>query len=202
MPVESGRIAGGLAISRRAVLGGGAALAAISAGPALAAATPAPRTAIGFAIGDARYAESQQFTRFFAGQGVEALNLADGFTSMWSQKLVPFWREPGGIVAGLTTRAAWDGLSHLALGQFRKPRLLGIHRFGGSAATVHSVGLPSPLSEATGFRENPDEQWPARMATVVQDCVKLSALPALADVSSMAAVGPAASNELLSWIIE
>lgn len=122
--------------SRRTVLKAGA-LAGVAAAGGLASAAAGATSAarIRYVVADRRVAQSLVFARLLEEQGAERLDVADGLTSLWRERLLPHWRNPHGTVAGLTTVAVWDCLSQQAGDHFRKARLLGRH-----AVAVRATG--------------------------------------------------------------
>lgn len=190
-----------LRIDRRSLLGAGAAAAVASlATPALArvhAASPAePR----YVITDRRYPQSLAFARFFEERGAARLEVADGLTRLWQDKLVPLWRQSGGTVVGLTPRGIWDGLSEQASGQFRKPRLIGRHMIAGNGGgTSHVVTAPEAALRAAGG-ELGGPVWTEAMARLTSHC--LPDTGACAEWRSGSPVpASAAPQSLLSWMI-
>lgn len=189
-----------LRLDRRGVLAGGTMLSLAAACPALAAVgTPAERT-IRYVVFDSRFRESREFARHPALAHAERLDVAAGLTRLWQDRLVPHWRDGTGIVAGLTTRPVWDGLSQQALHQFRRPAKLALHSVDpatGLAAHRTGAAARGSLADCAGA------DWPARMALAVTAC---AASPSRADC--LAGLAPAASARfrgegfhLATWMI-
>jgi hypothetical protein len=182
---------------RRTVLRGTAAIAALAATPIAAAAGT-----VRFVVIDSRHRQSVMFGREGARFGADILDAADGLTLLWQDQLVPHWREPHGAVIGLTTRSVWDGLSQQALGQFRRPRLLGRHRHGGGAGGLdHALELPAALFDRTGRHLLDPAMWPAAMAVLTRACVDTPGIDRRHCQFRRPGMGADMSNELVSWMI-
>lgn len=127
-PVSPDAPGHGWTTSRRSVLRAGA-LAGLAAAGGLAASTVAtePAARVRYVVADRRLRESLTFARVLQERGAERLDVTDGLTRLWRERLAPHWRNPQGVVAGLTSQAVWDCLSQQAGDHFRKARLLGRH---------------------------------------------------------------------------
>lgn len=193
----------GLSIDRRTMLQGAAVLSAAMATPALARAQNSGLSGIRFVITDRRFPESTAFGRQMEHFGAERLEVTGGITQLWQERLVPLWREQAGIVAGLTTRAVWDGLSQQALGQFRKPRLLGDHRIGnvGSAAQ-HKLTLPVEMPKSARAALLEAGAWPAAMAMFVRYCSDIRGTGQNICEVGTQEPGHVVQNQLVSWIVK
>lgn len=188
-------------VARRTLLRGAAALSGLAAVPASTFANSA-RT-IRYVVIDSRFRQSAAFGEVLARDGAEVLDLASGLTAIWQDRLVPEWRGRGGVVAGLTTRSAWDGLSQQALGQFRKPRILGDHRFDGvNAAMSHRLNVPSAILGSGGTRQLQSPNWAATMAVVARDCAtRASGLPRQSCQIGRHDAALPGNNQLFSWMV-
>lgn len=192
------------AIDRRSLLRGTAALSACLATPATAAslaAAPASRP-IRFVVIDSRIGASAEFGRQMSRFGAEALDVSEGLTALWQDRLVPHWHASEAIVAGLTTRSIWDGLSQQALGQFRKPRLLGDHRFDSATGGLHhALDLPASMRAEAHASLLDAAAWPAAMALLVRDCAASSqARRQSCDVRQQGRRIPS-PDQLISWMV-
>lgn len=121
-----------LKISRRTLLGaagGIAALAAIGVVSQTTGKTPVivralESSGIRYIVTDKGHAQSLAFARPYVAQGSQALEVTDGLTRIWQQSLEPLWRQRGGAVAGLTTRATWEILAEQARSHAVRTRVL------------------------------------------------------------------------------
>lgn len=206
-PAEDGSIRcgsrQGLTLDRRALLGAGVALgAAAMVSPLLRGGTAAPSGPLHIIITDGRFAESRRFAASLPANGAQVLDLRDGLTTIWLEHLAPLWRKSSGAVVGLTTRAVWDGLSQQAIGQFRKPRILGTHEIAGDGQPVgHSVDVPASSHAPLMDGAMAGTRWPERMAEAVTGC-----LAGQRREFKTCRLGPAAGHlrartRLVSWMI-
>lgn len=187
-----------LRLNRRTVLFGGAALALGAADFASAAALLTGENAIRYVVFDGRWHHSRAFAERLAAGGARPLDVAEGLTRLWQDHLVPHWRDGRGTVAGLTTRAVWDGLAQQAMLQFRRPANVGLHHLDDDdGAQVHLI-----CEEIAGsVSACADDEWPVRMAMLVQ----LSA-PHPPKSSRMVSIGPSGRLrgprlQLATWMI-
>ena len=119
-------------ISRRAVLAAGGSLGALAAlaPAALFAATAAPAAdpageaaLIRYVLSDARHPHTLAHARTLDA-AAERLDVGEGLTRLWQDRLLPLWREKGGAVAGVTTRAVWECLAEQARSHALRTRAL------------------------------------------------------------------------------
>ncbi|WP_066552997.1 hypothetical protein [Croceicoccus bisphenolivorans] len=192
-----------LPINRRALLGVGAtALAGAALAPLLTARAATGTGSVRFVIVDRKHAQSRRFASAMAAEGAEALDVNDGLTALWSQRLVPLWRNPQGAVVGLTTRSVWDGLSQQAMGQFRKARLIGIHHIDQSHGRArHSVEVPASRRAMLASGGFDTAAWPDRIAQVVTQCVGADRRDMQACRFGDATIPAQAGTQLVSWMI-
>lgn len=195
-------IAPGMVLDRRTLLGGTAALCVVASSAALPRFPASPDGPVRFVISDRRFQQSEEFAKYLEQYGAESLDVSGGLTALWQERLVPHWRDSRGMVAGLTTRAVWDGLSQQALGQFRKPRLVGQHRFAGSnGKAFHQLDLPAAPLRMLGSSSFDDDAWPVRMAQLVRQCARDGG----ADRGTCRIGRPPRdlheTNQLISWMI-
>lgn len=190
-------------IDRRTVLGGATALSVLATASLTGSRHAVSPGQIRFVITDSRFDESLAFGRQLARLGAEELSVTRGLTAMWQDRLVPHWREQRGVVAGLTTRSVWDGLSQQALGQFRKPWLLGDHRFNGVYGGLHHrLDLRTRLQGVTSRVLLNSAMWPVAMAAIVRSCVStVGADRESCEVGMRAPDISTSSNQLISWMV-
>ncbi|WP_066555933.1 hypothetical protein [Croceicoccus bisphenolivorans] len=163
----------GLTLDRRALLGAGLALgAAAIVSPILRGGAMEPSGPVHVIITDGRFAESRRFAASLSTNGAQVLDVQNGLTAIWLNHLTPLWRKSSGAVVGLTTRAVWDGLSQQAIGQFRKPRILGIHEIAANGLPLgHSIDVPASRHAALMGGAMNSAAWPDRMAQAVTGCL-------------------------------
>ncbi|GGC01510.1 hypothetical protein GCM10011494_20130 [Novosphingobium endophyticum] len=193
----------GLMLDRRALIGAGVALgAAAMVSPILRGGTIEPSGPIHVIITNGRIAESRRFAASLSANGAQVLDVQDGLTTIWLEHLTPLWRKSSGAAVGLTTRAVWDGLSQQAIGQFRKPRILGTHEIAGNGLPIgHIVDVPASSHAALMDGAMASAHWPERMAQAVNGCLANQRREFKTCRLGSAADHQQARARLVSWMI-
>lgn len=189
--------------NRRSVLAVGGSLAALGVlGHAWLPDQHPVKSRFRYVITDRRHGESLVFGHALARNGSAPLDVAEGLTRMWRETLLPFWKQAGGSIAGLTSIDVFACLREQARSERRRSTLIGRHLIEDSAASVgHIITAPRTAIAGAALDEIHPARWPAVMAQLVGDCPTNpicdagwqggAALPAKAQVRSLA-----------SWIIE
>lgn len=135
----------------------------------ISGASMARSTPIAYVVTDQRLAHSMAFGESLMAQGATRLEVTQGLTDLWQKNLVPLWRKGGAAVAGLTSRAVWDCLHAQALGQFRKPRMIGRHSMEDTHGAVSHV-LNTQLSPDQAQQALEGPYWSAHLGMVAPYC--------------------------------
>jgi hypothetical protein len=179
----------GIGMSAAAILGGAPACAAVG-----------ERPNIDYVVTDARHPESLSFAVGLVAGGARPLEVTAGLTRLWSDALLPLWRNRGGIVAGLTPPGTWSCLAEQGRSWGRRSILVGHHGLSQDGDAVqHRVEGPNALGLGIEGLSRCGGDWPRVMATLALGCPIESGAPKISRYSTDSAA-PAASA-LVSWII-
>lgn len=191
------------AMDRRSFLALGASAAALTLmGLAPTSARAANRLDFRYVITDRRYPESLEFGQFLSANGSVRLEVTNGLTRIWQEALVPLWREPGGAIAGLTSREVWACLAEQARSQARISVFIGRHAFEPQSGTAaHVVTAPRQALSTAATIERQKQMWPRALAKLISDCPSDARICDDEWHSSAPLTSSATSRSLVSWII-
>lgn len=190
-------------IDRRSFLALGASAAALTLiGLVPTPARAANRLDFRYVITDRRHPESLEFGQVLSVNGSVLLEVTDGLTKMWQEALVPLWREPGGAIAGLTSREVWICLAEQARSQARRSVLIGRHAFEPqSGAAAHVISAPRRALSTAATIERQKHMWPRALAKLISHCPSDARVCDDEWRSSASLPSTVTSRSLVSWII-
>lgn len=166
------------------------------------AAAQSPKPGIRYVVTDGRHAESLHFGAVLQRQGAQGLDVTEGLTRIWSDALMPLWRDKAGAVAGLTLPETWAGLAEQARSAGCRTIMVGHHRVLESAGAVrHSVTLPAAVPGILPALDRSGLAWPQAIAEFAATFVSAAGrTPRITHRTDMLAAAPV-SVTLTSWII-
>jgi hypothetical protein len=180
----------GIGMSAMAVLGGAPAYAALG-----------ERPKIDYVVTDGRHSESLEFAAGLAVGGARPLEVTAGLTRLWSDALLPLWRNGGGIIAGLTLSGTWSCLAEQGRSWGRRSILVGHHGMSPDGDEVeHRVEGPNALRPGFEALSRCGGDWPRIMAALALRCPIDASRPRISSYRSTDNAAPPASA-LVSWII-
>lgn len=178
---------------------GMSAMAVLGEAPAYAALSEPPK--IDCVVTDARHPESLSFAAGIVVGGARPLEVTAGLTRLWSDALLPLWRNGGGIIAGLTPPGTWSCLAEQGRSWGRRSILVGHHSFSHEGAAIeHQLEGPSVLRPGIEALSRCGEDWPQVMAALALRCPIDASRPKISRQRSAHSAAPTASA-LVSWII-
>lgn len=188
-------------VTRRTVCSLGAGLSA-AALLGVSAVRGSEQADIRYVITDQRYMQSLEFGAILTDEGAKRLEVTEGLTRLWQEALVPLWREPGGMIAGLTQPGTWACVAEQARSCGRRTVLIGRHKFMEDQDTVeHALSASPHVLAGTPALEKSGKVWPRVMAQLAMQCpTNMRTSPNQRFRSSaVAAINP--SVPLVSWVI-
>lgn len=181
---------------------GGSLAALLFTGPDAMAAQTVNEFKFRYIITDRRHVESLEFCNVFTAHGATRLEVTDGLTQIWQDVLVPHWREPSGVIAGMTSRGVWNCLAEQARSQGRRSVLIGRHAIEPNAsAAVHFITAPPAALNIAATLDGRRHVWPEVMARLVRSCSPDERARGGEWRSELTLPSQEVAHSLVSWII-
>lgn len=195
-------------ISRRLALGFIATTAAIPVSTLASNAFAAPLSQaagdVRYVLTDKRHPESLEFAATFARRGAERLEVTDGLTRLWREKLVPLWGAEGGAIAGLTGHEAWVCVAEQARSCGRRSLLSARHAVAVNGhVSEHFLTAAAPTLVDAAALERCSDAWPSVMADLAARSLESPRSPRIdGRFRASGAPSPSVSSpHLASWVI-